>query len=137
MKKLNVTKERFEKSRYFKNKYGKLAYVSESGDIYKTDKGKVLMFVKEDTGNEGSSVGITCKIALKGNSPEEVIQNLHERLLNLDAAITDGNENPNLEMVEKYSYWDKENEGDTMFPLYKDDEVYCEIYNARTYSSGI
>ena len=44
MKKLNITKERYEKSRYFKNKYGTLEYVSESGNLYKTDKGKVLMF---------------------------------------------------------------------------------------------
>lgn len=47
MKKLNITKERFEKSRYFQNKYGKLEYVSESGKLYKTDKGKVLMFKEE------------------------------------------------------------------------------------------
>jgi hypothetical protein len=44
MKKLNVTKERFEKSMYFQKKYGKLEYVSESGKLFKTDKGKVLMF---------------------------------------------------------------------------------------------
>lgn len=47
MKKLNITKERFEKSRYFQKKYGTLKYVSESGNLYKTDKGKVLKFVKE------------------------------------------------------------------------------------------
>ena len=44
MKKLNITKEAFEKSRYFKNKYGKLEYVSESGKVFKTDKGKLLKF---------------------------------------------------------------------------------------------
>ena len=44
MKKLNITKEQFNKSRYFRNKYGKLEYVSESGKLFKTDKGKVLMF---------------------------------------------------------------------------------------------
>ena len=44
MKKLNITKEQFNKSRYFKNKYGKLEYVSESGRLFKTNKGKVLMF---------------------------------------------------------------------------------------------
>ena len=44
MKKLNITKERFEKSRYFTKKYGNLEYVSESGNMYKTNKGKVLMF---------------------------------------------------------------------------------------------
>ena len=44
MKKLNITKEAFEKSRYFTRKYGKLEYVSESGKLFKTNKGKVLMF---------------------------------------------------------------------------------------------
>ena len=48
MKKLNITKERFEKSRYFQKKYGKLEYVSESGKVFKTDKGKVLMFNESD-----------------------------------------------------------------------------------------
>ena len=44
MKKLNITKEAFEKSRYFNDKYGKLEYVSESGKLFKTNKGKILMF---------------------------------------------------------------------------------------------
>lgn len=47
MNKLNVTKERFEKSRYFKRKYGTLKYISESGRTYKTDKGKIIRFVTE------------------------------------------------------------------------------------------
>ena len=44
MKKLNITKEAFEKSNYFKNKYGTLEYVSESGKVFKTSKGKLLKF---------------------------------------------------------------------------------------------
>ena len=44
MKKLNITKEQFNRSRYFQRKYGKLEYVSESGKMFKTNKGKVLMF---------------------------------------------------------------------------------------------
>ena len=44
MKKLNITKERFEKSRYFIRKYGTLEYVSESGRLYKTSKGQILKF---------------------------------------------------------------------------------------------
>ena len=47
MKKLKVTKERFEKSRYFQKKYGQLKYVSESGNIYKTANGTVVRFVNE------------------------------------------------------------------------------------------
>ena len=44
MKKLSITKEAFEKSKYFTKKYGKLEYVSESGKMFKTNKGKILMF---------------------------------------------------------------------------------------------
>lgn len=44
MKKLNITKEQFNRSRYFKNKYGRLEYVSESGKLFKTSKGKLLKF---------------------------------------------------------------------------------------------
>ena len=53
MKRLNITKEQFEKSRYFKDKYGTLEYVSESGKAFKTSKGKVLMF-KEGVNGPGS-----------------------------------------------------------------------------------
>lgn len=44
MKKLNITKEQFNRSRYFQRKYGKLEYVSESGKLFKTNKGNVLKF---------------------------------------------------------------------------------------------
>ena len=44
MKKLNITKEQFNRSKYFQRKYGKLEYVSESGKAFKTNKGKVLIF---------------------------------------------------------------------------------------------
>jgi len=47
MKTLDITKERFERSRYFKRKYGSLKFMSESGNLYKTDKGMVLKFTKE------------------------------------------------------------------------------------------
>lgn len=57
MKKLNITKERFEKSRYFTKKYGKLEYVSESGKMFKTSKGKVLKFNESMGDDEGNPVG--------------------------------------------------------------------------------
>lgn len=44
MKRLNITKEQFKRSNYFQKKYGKLKYVSESGRLFKTNKGKVLKF---------------------------------------------------------------------------------------------
>ena len=46
MKKLNITKEHFNRSKYFQEKYGKLEYVSESGRLFKTSKGKVLKFTE-------------------------------------------------------------------------------------------
>ena len=54
MKKLNITKEQFNRSNYFQRKYGKLEYVSESGRLFKTNKGKVLRFNE----SEGSFFGI-------------------------------------------------------------------------------
>ncbi len=42
MKKLNITKKQYEESKYFNKKYGSLKFVSESGKLYKTDKGVVL-----------------------------------------------------------------------------------------------
>lgn len=52
MKKLNITKEQFNRSRYFTKKYGTLKFVSESGKTFKTSKGRILKF------NESSKV--TC-----------------------------------------------------------------------------
>jgi hypothetical protein len=75
MKKLNITKERFEKSRYFTKKYGKLEYVSESGRLFKTSKGKVLKFTKESEDDALYAIRI---YELSGNkdfsklSPDEV-----------------------------------------------------------------
>lgn len=48
MKKLNITKEQYSSSEYAK-KYGKLKFVSESshGNLYKTEKGRILKFVTE------------------------------------------------------------------------------------------
>jgi hypothetical protein len=69
MKKLNITKERFEKSRYFTRKYGKLEYVSESGKLFKTDKDNVLMFVKESIDSDPALVcpycgGDNCEVSI-------------------------------------------------------------------------
>ena len=47
MKKLNITKEHYNKSRYFKNKYGRLTHVNESKNVYRTSKGKLIRFVSE------------------------------------------------------------------------------------------
>ncbi len=71
MKKLNITKEAFEKSKYFTSKYGKLEYVSESGKLFKTEKGKILKFkesakkfgkksVKESVGDVSTDPAYVC-----------------------------------------------------------------------------
>lgn len=62
MKKLPITKEAFEKSRYFKDKYGELEYVSESGKLFKTSNGKILKFTKESMENgDKLKVEMLCK----------------------------------------------------------------------------
>ena len=57
MKKLNITKEQFNRSNYFQRKYGKLEYVSESGKLFKTNKGNVLKFVKESFDDDDEAYG--------------------------------------------------------------------------------
>ena len=71
MKKLNITKEQFNRSRYFQEKYGTLEYVSESGKVFKTDKGKVLMFkesVIDSTGRGDYAKSDSVKVADKNNA---------------------------------------------------------------------
>ncbi|MBQ1346619.1 MAG: L-serine ammonia-lyase, iron-sulfur-dependent, subunit alpha [Erysipelotrichaceae bacterium] len=48
MKKLNITKKQYNESKYFNKKYGALKYMSESGKLYKTDKGVVLALESEE-----------------------------------------------------------------------------------------
>ena len=72
MKKLNITKEQFNRSRYFKDKYGELEYVSESGRLFKTDKGKVLRFKESDDKNLS-----------KLNSFQIKVNSIHDQLENL------------------------------------------------------
>ena len=52
MKNLNITKKQFDESKYFQTKYGKLEYVSESGNDYKTSKGHLLKFINEAKGSK-------------------------------------------------------------------------------------
>ena len=52
MKKLNITKKQYDESKYFNNKYGSLKFVSESGKLYKTDKGVVIALESADDDKE-------------------------------------------------------------------------------------
>ena len=85
MKKLNITKEQFNRSNYFQKKYGKLEYVSESGKLFKTNKGKVLKFNEgfmSNIGKDGqrlysivySSDGWDGSVQEYGKSKEDAIQ---------------------------------------------------------------
>ena len=53
MKKLNITKKQYDESKYFNTKYGALKFVSESGKLYKTDKGVVIALESKEDDEEG------------------------------------------------------------------------------------
>lgn len=66
MKKLHITKEHFEKSKYFTKKYGTLKFVSESGRLFKTSKGQILKFAKESKkANEDNFVYLRVSVSWK------------------------------------------------------------------------
>lgn len=57
MKKLNITKKQYDESKYFNNKYGSIKFVSESGKLFKTNKGVVLALEgTEPTDQENESL---------------------------------------------------------------------------------
>lgn len=60
MRKLNITKDQFNESKYLQDKYGKLEYVSESGKLFKTDKGRVLKFTKESADDLDNDPAYEC-----------------------------------------------------------------------------
>ena len=79
MKKLNITKEQFNRSHYFKNKYGRLEYVSESGKVFKTSKGKILKF-KESTDGGKARIERLCTNLEKQYDTftyDEIERNIH------------------------------------------------------------
>ena len=56
MKRLHITREHFEKSKYFTRKYGNLKFVSESGKLFKTDKGHVIKFSESMSNDDAVNV---------------------------------------------------------------------------------
>ena len=77
--------------------------------------------INESNGNgRRVKVMLDAKIKVFGDTVEEALENLHNKLLTVDANITDSNGNPNPEIVDQYNYWNKENEGDVFFPVYSD-----------------
>lgn len=138
MNKLNISKERFEKSRYFQRKYGKLEYVSESGNMYKTNKGKVLMF-KESSSRYGlndvktdgdvfraieeicSSDGMDSESIFTNCARHQVVWGLEEKLLNGEGLNTIDRLNiacllaSNLDHDDRYEPMDGYNESTRKF----------------------
>ena len=87
MKKLNITKEQFNKSQYLQKKYGKLEFVSESGKYFKTSKGKVLKFKESNNSWTDRSYGggrhkgyLFSLNDLPGNFPKDKFMSLIENL---------------------------------------------------------
>lgn len=88
MKKLNITKKQYDESKYFNQKYGALKFVSESGKLYKTDKGVVLALEsKEDDdeptddiigGDEGGEEEVTVKKEDLANALQGVIDTVKD-----------------------------------------------------------
>ena len=72
-------------------------------------------------------VFLDARFWVSGNTIEEALDYLHDRLINADAGITDGNENPNPKLVEKYNYWNDENAGDVDFSIFSDREATTNI----------
>lgn len=75
MKKLNITKKQYDESKYFKNKYGAIKFVSESGKHYKTDKGVVLALeseIKKEDGDDSIIDRLTADKEDKGSDEGEV-----------------------------------------------------------------
>ena len=154
MKKLNITKERFEKSRYFTKKYGKLEYVSESGNLYKTSKGKVLMFVKESSGNTrrklvkestGENVEVCAVVKGRGRTIEEAIENFDREIDNLSSdKWGDWTDNYDPETDEykdrdywtaEYNKWQEENGGDVDITVVDDRGNADGLYGYVTISN--
>ena len=97
--KLNTTKEAFEKSKYLQRKYGKLKYVSESGKIYKTSKGKVLKFKESipaefGIGPDPHDEGKTETLVKVNDLVSKAYANLYDELkkagIDFDSASDDG-----------------------------------------------
>lgn len=73
MKKLNITKKQYDESKYFNTKYGALKFVSESGKLYKTDKGVVIALEStEDDEEDEEPKGGDDEVTTPGEGEEEI-----------------------------------------------------------------
>lgn len=84
---------------------------------------------KGGKGGKGSKILLTCTITVEANKIEAALNELNDHLLNVDAAITDGNDKPNPEIVKKYKHYDRENDGDVDFAIYRKPGVLVNVQN--------
>lgn len=91
---------------------------------------KFKKIVKENVDGR-DRVQLTATIKVIADSIEDALDKMDVELLNADAAITDGNGEPNPEIVDKYEYWNEENEGDVQFSVYKGRNSLVEVENVR------
>ena len=91
---------------------------------------KFKKIVKENVDGR-DRVQLTATIKVIANSIEDALEKMDAELLNVDAAITDGNGYPNQKIVDKYDYWNEENEGDVQFSILKSNNSLVEVENVR------
>ena len=91
---------------------------------------KFKKIVKENVDGR-DRVQLRATIKVTASSIEDALEKMDAELLNADAAITDGNGGPNPEIVDKYEYWNEENEGDVQFRILKSNNSLVEVENVR------
>ena len=84
--------------------------------------------------NIGNGVSINCNINVECDTVEDAIAQLHEALLNADAKVTDGNEEPNPRIVEKFNRMSEENDGEVNLVACDD---LGEFYDTRVEISSL
>jgi len=89
MKKLNITKKQYDESKYFNNKYGSLKFVSESGKLYKTDKGVVIALESKEDDEDDEPTGLDDLGPVDGGADEEEVTVKKDDLANALQGVID------------------------------------------------
>ena len=134
MKKLNITKKQYDESKYFNKKYGALKFVSESGKLYKTDKGVVLALESVDDEEPADIVGggadeeeeVTVKKDDLATALQGVIDTVKDIAADNDVELPEDKEDDEGEPA------GDEDEGDELeFDEGKDDDDVCPTCGAK------
>lgn len=89
MKKLNITKKQYDESKYFNKKYGSLKFVSESGKLYKTDKGVVIALESKEDDEDDEPKGLEDLGPVDGDDSEEEVTVKKDDLANALQGVID------------------------------------------------